>query len=226
MHTFKQKPVDEQETRFTKVVSRSLALEKQTTQQIVTKKRRRWWLYSLPLLLVTKKRRRWWLYSLPLLLILLLLVGAIPAQAFVHRWFAPPAKASVPLQHILHPETSAIQSVGLNNTVDLFMNAMLRKNWPALWSMLAPDAQQTWQNEQDFTNFEKTKFGPLNLQSYTVGQTAISHPWLDPDTTQVYNSAATLTVSLQASAPAGLLTVPSNQALTQGLFQQTPFALI
>src|SRR5258708_40172428 len=97
MHTFKQKPVDEQETRFTKVVSRTLALEKQTAQQIVTKKRRRWWLYSLPLLLVTKKRRRWWLYSLPLLLILLLLVGAIPAQAFVHRWFAPPAKSSVPL---------------------------------------------------------------------------------------------------------------------------------
>lgn len=211
MHTFKQKPVDEQETRFTKAVSRTLAFAERPTQ-------------SQPI--VTKKRRRWWLYSLPLLLIFLLLVGAIPAQAFVHRWFAPPTRARVPLQHILHPETSAIQSVGLNNTVDLFMGAMLQKNWPALWSMLAPDAQQTWQNEQDFTNFEQTKFGPLNLQSYTIGQTLISHPWLDPDSTQVYNSAATLTVSLQASAPAGLLTVPSNQALNHGLFQQTPFALI
>jgi peptidoglycan/xylan/chitin deacetylase (PgdA/CDA1 family) len=49
---------------------------------------------------------------------------------------------------------------------------------------------------------------------------------LDPDTTQVYPVATTLFIALQASAPTGLLTAPSQQALAQGLFQRTAFAAI
>lgn len=183
------------------------ALEQQPTQPMIIKKRRRWQLYAL-------------------LLMLLFALGTFSTLASLSGWFSQPGGASSQMQRILHPDTSAIQSSSLNNAVNLFMDAMLQKNWNAMWSMLAPGAQQVWQNEQDFTHFEQAKFGALTLQSYTMGPTVISHPWLDPDTTQIYESAATLSVSLQAGAPAGLLTAPSNQALNQGLFKQTPFALV
>src|SRR5262249_34691445 len=88
-------------------------------------------------------------------------------------------------------------------------------------------ARHLWQNEQDFTHFEQAKFSALTLNSYTVmGQAVLSHPWLDPDTTKVYNSAATVQVSLQATAPPGLLTAPADQALNHGLFPPTLWALI
>jgi hypothetical protein len=65
----------------------------------------------------------------------------------------------------------------------------------------------------------------LTLQGYIQGQTRLNHPWLDPETASLYENAITLPVSLQATAPHGLLTAPSNQMLKQGLFQQTLFAL-
>lgn len=173
-----------------------------------------------------RKRRRKWVYMLSLLLILLLAVGALPVQGYMRNWLTPPAKATPLLQHLLHPETSEMQSPDAQDTASLFMNAMMQKNWPVLWSMLDPDAQKLWQGEQEFTHFEQAKFGKINLQGYTLGKSMMNKPWLDPDTTQVYSQAATVPVSMQASAPVGWLTSPSNQALKQGLFQQTSFALI
>jgi peptidoglycan/xylan/chitin deacetylase (PgdA/CDA1 family) len=208
MRLFEEKPLEKRGTQLAEAMSRR-AFEQQPTQPIVT-----------------NKRRRRWLYSLSLLLVLLLVLGAFLSQALVRSWLSPPAKTNSQLQHLLHPDTSAIHSPDLDNAVNLFMERMLQKNWSAMWSMLGPGAQQVWLNEQDFTHFEQTKFGALELQSYTTGPARISHPWLDPDTTQVFDSAATLSVSLQASVPPGLLTAPSNQALKQGLFKQTLFALI
>jgi peptidoglycan/xylan/chitin deacetylase (PgdA/CDA1 family) len=210
MHRFNRTAFEAQETRFTEEVSRKLALEKQFTQPIET-----------------KRRRHWWLSGLALLLVCLLVLGAFSAQALIRGWFAPAAAPQTSqLQHILHPDTSTLSSSSFNSAVDLFMGAMLQKNWESMWSQLAPDAQRTWKDKQDFTHFEQAKFGALNLQSYSMGQGVTSQPWLDPDTTRVYSSAATVSVTLQASAPAGLLTAPSNQALSQGLFNSTLFALI
>ncbi len=160
-----------------------------------------------------------------LLVCILLLITPGEGQAATARQFPPAANSSQTLRHLLHPETHVVTSPGATNTVKLFMTAMLRKNWPALWSMLAPEARHLWQNEQDFTHFEQAKFGELILRDYTLGTTTLNRPWLNPETGFPCASAITLPVSLQATAPPGLLTAPSNQALKQGLFQHTLFAL-
>src|SRR5215472_10519227 len=171
------------------------------------------------------RRSRWLLFGLCLLLALVILAALLGPSAFF-QWFSP-QMGNPALGPLLHPKTSVVRSTAITNTVNLFMQTMLQKNWSAMWPMLAPDAQHLWQNEQDFTHFEQAKFGALTLNSYTVvGQAVLSHPWLDPDTTKVYNSAATVEVSLQATAPPGLLTAPSDQALNHGLFQHTLCALI
>jgi len=171
------------------------------------------------------RRSRWLLSGLCLLLALVILAALLYPSA-LRQWFSPQVATNSALSSLLHPKVSVVRSSTISTTVDLFMQAMLRKDWPAMWSMLAPEAQHLWQNEDDFTHFEQAKFGALTLHSYTLGQAVLSHPWLDPDTTKVYNSIATVQVSLQATAPPGLLTGPSDQALNHGLFQHTLCALI
>jgi peptidoglycan/xylan/chitin deacetylase (PgdA/CDA1 family) len=159
-------------------------------------------------------------------LIVLLIGGGVFAAAQLSWKGSASASSSSALQHALHPTTSTDNSSTITNTANLFMHTMQKKNWPALWAMLSPDAQGLWKSEQDFIQFEQNKFGPLTLQSYTLGQSMTSTPWLDPNTTQVYSSAATLLIALQASAPAGLLTAPSQQDLKRGLFKRTLFTVI
>jgi peptidoglycan/xylan/chitin deacetylase (PgdA/CDA1 family) len=106
-----------------------------------------------------------------------------------------------------------------------FMDAMLQKNWSSMWSVLHPDAQRSWQGKRDFIHFEQVKFGPLHLTAYATTSASIHASWRNPDTTLVYAQAATLSVSLQATAPQGLLTGPASLALSHGLLNRTLFAL-
>ncbi len=175
---------------------------------------------------LAKKRGRWLLYGLSLLLVMLIISGVMLGPTLYHQVTSAKRAASRPdLQHVLHPKTAVVHSTEVDDTVHQFMQEMLQKNWSGMWSLLAPEAQGLWQNEADFTHFEQAKFGPLTLQSYKPGQTVTNSPWLNPDTTLVHNNAVTLSVAFQASAPAGLLTDPSNNALNQGLFKSTLFAL-
>lgn len=174
----------------------------------------------------TRKRRRWLLPGLLAILVILAGLAVFVAPPLVRHWSTAQSTPDANLQRVLHPETSISYSTAISGTANIFMQNMQQKNWPALWSMLAPDAQHSWKDEQDFVHFEQSKFGKLSMQGYTMGQATISHPWLDPDTTQVYNSAATIPITLQAVAPSGLLTGPSERALKQGLFKQTLFAVV
>ena len=174
----------------------------------------------------TKKRGHWLLYGLSLLLVGLIISGVVLAPTLYHQVSPSRRAASSPdLRHALHPKTSVVHSTKVDNTVHQFMQSMLQKNWVGMWTMLAPEAQRLWQGETDFTRFEQAKFGPLTLQGYTPGQTMTSNPWLNPDTTLMHGSAVTLSIAFQASAPSGLLTTPSNNALNQGLFKNTLFSL-
>lgn len=209
MDMFNPTPLEERATRRVQAVDQKAALERQPTRPIVT-----------------KKRGRWLLYGLSLLLIVLVVSGIFLGPTVYSQVFSPRPAPSSELQHILHPKTVVVHSSAIDDAANGFMQAMLQKNWAAMWSMLAPDSQRLWKDEQDFTHFEQTKFGPLTLQSYTLSQSVKSTPWLDSDTTQVYRSAVTLQIALQAVAPPDLLTVPSNNALNQGLFKNTLFSLI
>jgi peptidoglycan/xylan/chitin deacetylase (PgdA/CDA1 family) len=139
--------------------------------------------------------------------------------------FSPPPGGKVRAPEAQQMVTVATSRL-LDGVVHHFMDAMLQKNWRVMWSLLHPDARQSWQGEQDFLHVEQAKFAALTLQSYRLSPPRIVSSWRDPDTTKVYPYAATLTVSLAAAAPEGLLSLPSRFALAHGLFEHTLLALI
>lgn len=196
-----------QAARIAKKVALRQALEQQATRPISVQRRRR-----RSLLVVAT------------VLFCLTCLGLFIGPPLVRSWSSP-VSSNVALERALHPDTTVSYSTAISGAADLFMRTMQQKNWSALWPMLAPDARELWQNEYDFNHFEQTKFGALTLRSYSLGQTLISKPWLDPDTTRVFPGAALVRVSLLATAPSGLLTAPSQRDLKQGLFNGTLFAL-
>ena len=108
-------------------------------------------------------------------------------------------------------------------TARRYMDAFMQQNFDQLWSMLHPDAQALWTSEAAFSSFLTRKFGQLARLSYAVGQFKLVSPWIDPDTTRVYGTAAVLPVSLTLGAGSGLLSLPSEQAVSKGLFNHLMF---
>jgi peptidoglycan/xylan/chitin deacetylase (PgdA/CDA1 family) len=168
----------------------------------------------------------WWV---PLLLFVLLLIFVLGGRYTIETWISNNVvnvQTPSPIVPVNHLQPSPTQPSPIDNAATLFMNAMLSKNWSLMWLMLSPEAQQLWQGEKDFIHFERAKFGSLNLTSFNDSSAQMYDTWLDPDTTQVYSHVEVLHISLGASAPQGLLSVPSNRELNKGLFQKTLFALI
>ena len=169
--------------------------------------------------------RRW----IPLFLCTLVMLGILVASAGVWNWLSLSAKQNVaptPVARSQKLSPNKSQSYLIASAARDFMDAMLQKKWTAMWSLLAPGAQQLWQGEKDFIHFEQAKFSSLNFVSYNESSAQIQNTWLDPDTIQSYPNVALLQVSLEATAPRGLLSAPSNTALSKGLFNNTLFALI
>ena len=170
--------------------------------------------------------RLWWVFFLIFTLLLIsLLIGGSAIEGWFSQNFAR-NESPTPVEHINHPLPTQTQPSLIDNTAKLFMDAMLRKNWTAMWLMLSPDAQQLWQGEKDFIHFEQAKFGSLKLIAFSDSSAQMHNTWLDPDTTRIYSNVEVLHISLEASAPRGLLSAPSNLALSKGLFKNTLFALV
>ncbi len=168
----------------------------------------------------------WWT---PLAVFALLLVSLLIGRSAIETWFSHNFTHNgslTPVVHIRYPLPTPTQSSVFDNTAGLFMDAMMHKDWSTMWSMLSPDAQQLWQREKDFIHFEQAKYGSLTFISYNDSAAQMQYAWRDPDTTQVFSEVATLRVSLKVTAPHGLLSAPSNFAVSKGLFNNTLFALV
>ena len=168
----------------------------------------------------------WWA---PLLMFVLLLISVLSGRSAIEAWISHHVthnQTPSPTMSVIHPQPTPTQPSLIDNTATLFMGAMLHKNWTSMWLMLSPDAQQLWQGKKDFNHFEQAKFGSLKLSAFSHSSAQMHNTWLDPDTTRVYSNVDVLYISLEASAPRGLLSAPSNVALSKGLFNNTLFALI
>lgn len=168
----------------------------------------------------------WWV---PLLLFLLLFISVLSGRSAIGAWVSQHVvhvQATTSIVPVIYPQPSLTQPSPIDNAAILFMRAMLHKNWSSLWPMLSPDAQKLWQGEKDFIHFENTKFGLLQLTSFSSSTAQMHNTWLDPDTTHIYSQVEVLHISLVASAPQGLLSKPSTLALSKGLFHNTLFALV
>src|SRR5258708_35581182 len=174
-------------------------------------------------------RRRLTVLLSVILLVWLLLGTALTQRAAIGDWLSHTftnTATSTPVVHVHVTPPSPSQATLIANTAKRFMNAMTKKDWADMWSMLTPAAQQLWQGKKDFIHFEQAKFGSLKFITYKDTPAQIQSSWLDPDTTQVYTGVATLRVSLEADAPRGLLTAPSSAALDNGLFNNIQFSLL
>src|SRR6266567_3339940 len=153
-----------------------------------------------------------WRWLLPSLLCVLLIGGVLSGRAALTHWlpaaFSPAQTPFIIPSHHIYTHSSKVDSARQS-----FMDAMMHKAWAKMWLMLSPDAQQLYQGKQDFVRFEQAKFGKLRFVSYKESATEQVQPWLDPDTTQVYPVATIQYISLEATAPPGMLTDPSNLAL-------------
>ena len=189
-------------------------LEQQLTQPL--RKQQRQQVRALPRVL----------FLIACLLILGVMVTGVMAAMTSGWWpFPPVSHGSKPNTPPASTEIIEGLPSGDNNLAHDFMGAMLHKDWATMWSLLHPDAQKSWQDEHDFVHFEQVKFGSLKLASYQATTPVVQHTWRDPDTTSIYADVATFSISLLATAPARLLTAPSDFALAHGLFNNTLLAL-
>jgi peptidoglycan/xylan/chitin deacetylase (PgdA/CDA1 family) len=173
------------------------------------------------------RRSRWKMRLLVLIpLYALLIGGGLLGRAAVVNWLATKSATPQSTPVILHVRRTTTHSSAIDSAARGFMQAMMSKDWEAMWPMLSPDAQRLFQGEQDFARFERAKFGAITLISYQAGVAQLQQPWLDPDTTFIYPIAATLQVSLEATAPKGVLTDPSMTELDNGLFHNTLLSLV
>lgn len=176
---------------------------------------------TLPIALKQKNHSSRLLYGLiPMVLGITLLIASFMLQATLGSSLHNNARSP-----LLHAHPVLAQAPLVDRTAQRFMDDFMQKSWAAMWVMLSPDAQQLWQNENDFLHFEQAKFSALKFMSFHNGPSHVQFSWRDPDTTQIYPYAVTFHVSLDATAPAGLLSAPSNLALHQGLFKHTLLAL-
>ncbi len=168
-------------------------------------------------------KRRWLIFAT---LYLVLIGGGLIGRAAIVNWIATKAAAPQSTPVVLHVHRTSAHSSAIDTAANNFMQAMMNKDWASMWSMLSPEVQRSYQGEQDFARFEQAKFGAISFTSFKMSASVLQQPWLDPDTTSIYPIAATLQVSLSATAPQGLLTSASLADLNNGLFQNTPFALV
>ena len=172
------------------------------------------------------RARLWWV---SLLIFMLLLISVLIGGSAIEGWLShifEYNESPTPIAHVSHQLPTPTQSSLMDTTAKLFMDAMMRKEWATMWTMLSFDAQQLWRGEKDFIHFEQAKYGSLLFVSYNDSAAEMQYTWRDPDTTQVYSDVATMRVSLKATAPRDLLSAPSNLALSKGLFNNSLFALV
>lgn len=215
---------EEQPTEALPVDPQNEKLEEQPTLALPLKKDFSVQQIAIPASLRPSKSRRRWLILVPLYL--LLIGGGLIGRAAAVNWIATITAAPQSTPVVLHVRRTTAHSSAIDSAASNFMQAMMSKDWPSMWSMLAPDAQRLYQGEPDFARFEQAKFGAITLIAFKASAAQLQQPWLDPDTTFIYPIAATLQVSLEATAPRGLLTAPSLADLNNGLFHNALLSLV
>jgi peptidoglycan/xylan/chitin deacetylase (PgdA/CDA1 family) len=216
--------LDEQPTLALPVDPQNEQLAEQTTQALPIKVSFSLRQIAIPASLRSSKSMRRWLVLVPLYL--LLIGGALVGRAATVHWIATRTATPQSTPVVLHVRRTTVHSSAIESAASNFMQAMMRKDWASMWAMLSPGAQRLYQGEPDFARFEQAKYGAITLISYKASAAQLQQPWLDPDTTIIYPIAATLQVSLEATAHQGLLTGPSLADLNHGLFHNTLLSLV
>src|ERR1051326_1246464 len=80
------------------------------------------------------------------------------------------------------PTISTSDTAQVNATVGQFMRAYLAQDYQATWSMLHPQVQAQWPNEQSYAAFNKARFHDYTLHGFSQGKTWTRAYWTNPET--------------------------------------------
>ena len=78
-----------------------------------------------------------------------------------------------------------------------YMNALLQQKYDVMWSMLHPQVQAQWSDEQAFASYLKAHFQGYTLQSFSSGTVSQLSFWVNPETMVQYNTVQLMPISLQ-----------------------------
>ena len=105
-----------------------------------------------------------------------------------------------------------------------YMHAFMTHQYHIMWSLLHPQVQAVWTNEETFATYWNTRFQEYTLHSFTIGQEKTISSWTNPETMITYSSVEQLSVSLQLDLKVQQRNgVPPEDVHPSQLFQNLPF---
>lgn len=162
----------------------------------------------------------------PLFLIMLsLLVLGILAATAISVYIVSLPTATIP-QPVVSSGTiiSPQQKVASRVVTTQYMHAFLTHQYHVMWSLLHPEVQAIWANEETFAAYWNTRFQEYRLHSFTVGQAKAISSWTNPETMVVYHNVEQLSVSLQLGLKVQhTATTPPEDLYPGQLYQNIPF---
>ncbi len=133
--------------------------------------------------------------------------GTLPANS---------VQAGMPIQP---QDKTAAQSVTTR-----YMHAFMTHQYHSMWSLLHPQVQAIWTNEETFASYWSTRFQEYTLHSFTLGTEKTLSSWTHPETMISYTNVEQLSVSLQLDLKVQQRDgVPPEDIHPSQLFQNLPF---
>ncbi len=108
----------------------------------------------------------------------------------------------------------------------LYMQAFLTQQYHIMWSLLHPQVQKEWKNEETFALYWHTRFQAYILHSFTIGPEKTLSSWTNPETMILYSNVEQFSVSLQLDLKGQQRNgVPPEDVHPNQLFQNLPFVV-
>ena len=109
-----------------------------------------------------------------------------------------------------------------------YMTALIGQQYATMWSLLHPQLQAQWSDQQAFATYWKTRFQDYTLQKFTLGKASQRAYWVNPETMNRYDDVEVLPISLQLdwkTPPAQPENMAPQFLHPSQLFQNLPFVV-
>lgn len=116
--------------------------------------------------------------------------------------------------------------VGAATIAQHYMDALLKGNYTAMWSMLHPQVQAMWPSQAAFTTYWQNRFQHYTLQSIAIGKVHWIHHWVNQETMIEYAHVLALPVSLSLQPDQSIqqqTLAPPEDLHPNTIFQNLPF---
>ena len=122
-----------------------------------------------------------------------LIFGAFGIALLVPLSTVQPTVSSSPYSsNVSVSDQVAVASLGQQ-----YMDALFHQNYAVMWSMLYPQMQVTWANQDAFAHYLQMRFENYTLQSFSLGKVSQLSFWINPETMVEYKNVEVMPISLR-----------------------------